>query len=280
MARYILAVDVSRCNGCGACFLACKDEHIGNDHLPLTFAQPRRGHQWLRLDEIEQGQHSKVKVDYVPVMCQHCRKPACAKGAPAGAVTRRADGVVVLDVNKAKGCADMARQCPYGVLFWNADSETPQKCTLCAHMSDSGEKTTRCAEACPTKALLYGDMDDPASEIARYVAEKGDFTAYKPEWGTVPSVLYRALPAPFITGEVVLADQPDECCAGAEMVCVHAGGSKQATVTDFLGDFQFMGLEPGASYTVSASYPGYGDFTVTLVIQSAKDLGVITLKKH
>lgn len=280
MASYTLAIDISRCNGCGSCFLACKDEHIGNDHLPVALAQSRRGQQWLHLEEIEQGENNKVKVDYIPVMCQHCKEPVCAKGAPAGAVTTRADGIVIIDPQKSRGCGDMVNHCPYNAIFYNEESSVPQKCIMCAHMLDNGEITTRCAEACPTKALLFGDAADPSSEISRYIKEKGDFTVLRPEFGTQPTVLYRQLPEPFITGEVVLADNPDECCEGAIITCVGEGGDKLETVTDFMGDFQFKGLVKSASYEITVAFPGYHSQTVKTVLDAAKDMGIIVLEKE
>lgn len=279
MARYALAIDISRCDGCGSCFMACKDEHIGNDHLPLSAAQPGHGHKWLRLNEIEQGEGNKVKMDYIPVMCQHCKQPPCAKGSPEDAVTTRGDGIVVLDPEKSKGCSDMISKCPYGAIFWNEERGIPQKCGMCAHMLDSGEVTTRCAESCPTKALMFGDLDDPDSEISKYIALRGDYTALRPEFETEPSVLYRELPSPFITGEVVLSDKPDQCCEGAGASCVCECGERMETVTDFLGDFQFKALKKDAKYTVTVSFPGYRKFETTLITYTAKDLGVIILEK-
>jgi Fe-S-cluster-containing dehydrogenase component len=72
MARYGIAVDVEKCTGCYSCFLACKDEYVGNDYLPVTAAQPPAGHKWLRIEEVEYGAGSKVKVDYIPILCQQC----------------------------------------------------------------------------------------------------------------------------------------------------------------------------------------------------------------
>jgi len=279
MARYSLAIDVSRCDGCGSCFLACKDEHIGNDHLPLSAAQPRHGHQWMRINEIEQGEGSKVKMDYIPVMCQHCKEPACAKGAPDGAVVRRKDGIVILDPEKSEGCADMVNKCPYGAIFWNGDRDIPQKCGMCAHMLDNGEMTTRCAESCPTQALFFGDLDDPESEISKYIAQRGDFEVLRPEFDTEPTVLYRKLPAPFITGEVILADKPGECCEGASVTCVCECGDKLETETDFMGDFQFTGLNKGKKYTVTVAFSGYKSYTAELFIHTAKNLGTIQLER-
>jgi Fe-S-cluster-containing dehydrogenase component len=212
MARYGIAIDVDKCTGCHSCFLACKDEFVGNDYLPVSAAQPSSGHTWIRLKEVEQGTGTKLKVDYVPILCQHCTSMACAAAAPKGAVYQRGDGIVIIDPEKAKGCREIVNACPYGAVYWNAESSLPQKCTLCAHMLDAGEKTTRCAEACPTGALVFGDLEDPGSPISKVLTEKaGKLESLKPEFGTGPRVKYIKLPKVFIAGEILLSDKPYEC---------------------------------------------------------------------
>ena len=95
---------------------------------------------------------------------------------------RSADGIVIIDPVKAKGQKDLLKSCPYRVIFWNEQAQIPQKCTLCAHLLDRGWKEPRCVEACPTGALLFGDLDDPRSEIARLV-RSGKTEALHPEYG-------------------------------------------------------------------------------------------------
>ena len=95
MARFGIVLDVEKCTGCYACFLACKDEFVGNDYLPTSAAQPSTGKSWLYIEEIEHGSGTKVKVDYVPIMCQHCENAPCI--ASDGAVYRRRDGIVIID---------------------------------------------------------------------------------------------------------------------------------------------------------------------------------------
>ena len=223
--------------------------------------------------EIEQGENSKVKVNYIPLMCQHCENPPCAKNAPEGAVYTREDGIVLFDPEKSKGCREIMENCCYGVVFWNEKENIPQKCGMCAHMLDNGEKAPRCVESCPSKALLFGDLDDPNSEISQYIAQRGDFAVLNPEYGANPSVVYRALPSPFITGEVILSDKMSECCEGAKVVCECSCGSKFETTTDFMGDFQFKHLKEGQDYTITVSYPGYKDFTTIVTLDKARDLG-------
>ena len=283
MARYSIAVDVSRCDGCGSCWIACKDEYALNDHLPTSVATPMMGQTWLTLKEIEQGDNWKIKMDYIPVMCQHCVDPACAKGAPQDAVCQRPDGIVIIDPVKAKGHKKLVDLCPYGAIYWNEEAQVAQKCTMCAHMLDTGEMTTRCVESCPTQAIFFGDMDDPESKISRFIKERGGkeaFGPYRPEEGTKPRILYKDLPQVFVTGEVLLADHMDDCCSGAKVLCrnIKTGETKE-TVTDFFGDFEFKFLEHNAEYEITCSYEGYKDKKATVTLDKAKDLQQIILEK-
>jgi len=172
----------------------------------------------MRIEEVEYGAGTKVKVDYIPIPCQHCENAPCIQPNNQGAVYRRPDGIVLIDPAKAKGRKEIVDLCPYGAIYWNEELKLAQKCTLCAHMIDKGEKTTRCAESCPTQALLFGDLDDPKSPISIMLAEKaGKVESYKPEYGAKPAMKYVALPKPFIAGEVLLADKPGETAIGAKV---------------------------------------------------------------
>lgn len=280
MARYGFVCDVDKCNGCYSCFLACKDEHVGNNHMPVSAAQPE-GQQWIRVNEIEHGTGMKVKVDYIPVMCQHCSDDApCMKAAPAGAVYRRNDGIVIIDPVKAKGYKDIANACPYDCISWNEEDQIPQKCTMCAHMLDNGEKTTRCAEVCPTGALVFGDMDDPNSQISKLIAEKGEkLEKFLPKLGLNTNVKYLNMTKPFITGEVVYGDS-GECAEGVKVTlkCKDCG-SVFETKTDFLGDFQFKGLKQFAEYTVRIEADGYKTVEIDTRANVSKNLEEILLIK-
>ena len=276
MARYSIAVDVSRCDGCGSCWLACKDEYSLNDHLPTSIATPMMGQTWLKLKEVEQGENWKIKMDYIPVMCQHCDDPACAKGAPEGSVYKRPDGIVIIDPVKAKGCKDIADKCPYGAIYWNDEANVAQKCTMCAHMLDNGEITTRCTESCPTQAIFFGDLDDPDSPISRFINERGGidkFGPLEPEKGTKPGILYKDLPQVFVTGEVLLSDMINECVKGAKVSCKNMStGEILETETDFFGDFEFKFLSKDVCYEITCSYEGYKPKTVKTIMTRQKIL--------
>ena len=174
MTRYGMVVNVARCIGCYNCFITCKDEHCGNDHLPYAAAQPMTGHTWMRVVETERGRFPKLKVDYTAIPCMHCDDPPCVAAARDGAAYLRDDGIVLIDPAKAAGQHELVRSCPYRVIYWNEEAQVPQKCTLCAHLLDAGWKEPRCVEACPTGALVFGDLDDPASEVSRLLASGTD----------------------------------------------------------------------------------------------------------
>jgi Fe-S-cluster-containing dehydrogenase component len=280
MARYGIAIDIEKCTGCYSCFLACKDEYVGNDYPPLSAAQPESGQTWLRVKEIEQGSGTKVKVDYIPIMCQHCETPTCMQAAPAGAVYRRADEIVIIDPEKAKGCKDIVNACPYRMIFWNQEKNLPQKCTMCAHMLDRGEKIVRCAEVCPTGALIFGDLDDPDSRISRLLTKKASqVEQFKPEFGTGPAVKYIGLPKPFIAGEVLLSDRQGDCVRNAKVsLKTKSGEMVKETETDFLGDFEFKGLSRDTDYIVKAEYQGYFSKELPVRTNSSKNLGELVLQ--
>jgi Fe-S-cluster-containing dehydrogenase component len=278
MARYSIAVDVDKCTGCHACFLACKDEYVGNDYLPLSAAQPESGHQWLRMKEVEHGSGTKVKVDYVPIMCQHCEDAPCITAAP-GAVYRRKDGIVIIDPGKAKGRKEIVAACPYRVIYWNEEKHLPQKCTLCAHILDAGEKEVRCTEACPTGALLFGDLDDPGSRISLlFDRKKGLVEDFKPEFAAKPLIKYIGLPKPFVAGEVLLSDRPGECVAGAR-VTLQAEGAENfiETETNCFGDFEFRGLARDTCYLLRVEYEGYLARELTVRTNASQNVSEVVL---
>ena len=166
MTRYGMAIDIDKCVGCYNCFLTCRDEYAGNDYPGYSAAQPMSGGNWIKVNEIERGQYPHVKVDYVPVTCSHCDSAACVKLDQTGAIYRRADGIVLIDPEKAKGNKELVKTCPYRRIEWNEELQLAQKCTFCAHLLDEGEPEPRCVESCPTGALVFGDLDDPASAVA------------------------------------------------------------------------------------------------------------------
>ncbi len=103
MKKWNLVIDVARCHDCNDCFLADKDEFVGNDFLPYSVAQPWTGQRWMNIERKERGQYPIVQVSYLPVPCMHCDEAPCLKDSPAGAIYKREDGLVIIDPVKAKG---------------------------------------------------------------------------------------------------------------------------------------------------------------------------------
>ena len=276
MSRFSILVDVTKCNGCHNCFLACRDEHFGNPYPGYSAAQPAHDQFWMQIKEIERGAYPQPKVSYIATPCQHCADAPCIDAARDGAVYRRDDGIVVIDPEKARGQKDIASACPYRVIFWNSETQVPQKCVMCAHRLDEGEKQPRCVESCPTGALMFGDLDDPKSDLAKRAAAD-DVEVLRPEFNTNPLVKYIGLPKRFIAGEVVLKGKEDECARGVK-ITLEGDGKKMETVSDVYGDFEFEGLAKNTAYKIKLEEKGYAVKTIEVTTQTDVNLGEVVLE--
>jgi len=173
MARYGMIVDVNTCTGCMTCVLACKQENL-----------TRPGVYWNEILQFEN--ESANTITYVRNSCMQCDSAPCIDACKNNAITKREDGIVLIDQEKCKGDKNCINSCPYGAIFTNSGDTYFQeqqpfekhpagyrmqipgkssKCTLCAHRIDKGERPA-CVDACPSEALIFGDLDDPNSEIS------------------------------------------------------------------------------------------------------------------
>ena len=275
MARLSLLIDVTKCSGCHNCFLACRDEHFGNEYPGYSAAQPLGGQFWMQVKEVERGTFPRPKLDYVPTPCLHCEAAPCETAARDGAVYRRPDGIVIIDPQKARGQDRIVNACPYRVIFWNADLELPQKCNLCAHRLDAGDKQPRCAESCPTGALVFGDLDDPQSQIALLSASL-PVEAYHPEYETAPLVRYVGIPKRMVTGEIVLEGAGDVCAHGVK-VTLEGDGVRLETRSTVFGDFELDGLAAGRAFRLTVTHDGYAPREIDVHTRRDVDLGEIVL---
>ncbi|SLM31701.1 putative pyrogallol hydroxytransferase small subunit [Desulfamplus magnetovallimortis] len=275
MARKTILIDVNRCTGCYNCFLACRDEHFGNDYLPYSAAQPLNGQFWMRINEIERGKFPRPKLSHIPNACMHCEAAPCISAAKNGAVYKRDDGIVVIDPEKAKGQKDIVNACPYRAIYWNEELEIPQKCTMCVHRLEEGEKMPRCVESCPTGAMYFGDIDDPESEISK-VTKVSKTESFHPEYGTAPSVKYIGIPKRFVAGEVVLSDQQEECAEGVKII-LEGNGEKREILSDAYGDFEFEGLEKNSAYSITVEKDGYDSCKAEFFTRTDVNLGEIVI---
>lgn len=275
MPRYGMLINIDKCNGCYSCYLACRDEFASNNHPPYSAAQPAEGRSWMRVTEKERGSTPKVRVDYVATPCLHCSNAPCVNKSVDGAVYRRSDGIVLIDPEKAKGNRNILSDCPHRLIYWNEEKNIPQKCTFCAHLLDMGWKEPRCVEACPAGALVFGDLDDPTSEISKLMASSKT-EELNPDFGLEPNVRYVNLPKRFIAGEVVLRDKTSECTAGIR-VQLGDGTEVFECRTDSFGDFEFDGLKPSKTYTLRVVHEGYATVEKPVVTNSDVNVGVIEL---
>ncbi|MBA7612950.1 Pyrogallol hydroxytransferase small subunit [subsurface metagenome] len=258
-------IDVSRCNGCYNCQIACKDEHVGNDWSPYAKPQPDTGQFWLKINELVRGTVPKVKVAYVPVLCMHCDDAPCIAACPIeGAIYKRDDGLVIIDSDKCTGCKNCVDSCPYGVIYFNEDLNIAQKCTGCAHLLDGGWKEPRCVDACPTEAIKFGEE----SELSHLISQAEVLNS---EFGVKPRVYYLNLPKRFVAGTVYDPSQK-EVVIGATCTLMDSDSRARFTATtDGFGDFWFEGLKVG---TFSLKIAKNGKTKTIDLISTEKDVNL------
>ena len=181
MTRLGMVIDLNLCVGCYACTLACKTE---NKTPPGIWYAPG-------FDK-EIGQYPNTKRLFVPALCNQCEDAPCLKACPTGAISKREDGIVLVDENKCCGTRACVTACPYGAMHFYEDkggeygdqfvpldaltrekytSGTAQKCTFCAHRVDEGREPA-CVEACPTNCRIFGDLDDPHSVPSKLIRQR------------------------------------------------------------------------------------------------------------
>jgi Fe-S-cluster-containing dehydrogenase component len=230
------------------------------------------GQKWIDVREWERGDDSrKIKTATVPTLCAHCADPACAKAAKNGAVYKRDDGIVIIDPVKSKGQRAIVDACPIDAVYWNEELEIPQKCTMCAELLDDPEylaylgdpklKTPRCVESCPNQALIFGDLDDPNSEISKLVARERQ-TQLEPLAGQETNVKWLNVPTVYLAGTVYHPAELEEVFIGAK-VRVEVDGQTFETETNYFGDWEIEWLPKNKDAKITIEAKGYKPVSYT-----------------
>lgn len=177
MAHYGFAIDLRKCIGCHACTIACKAEH----QIPIGVNRC-----WVKT--VEKGTFPETRRFFFPVLCNQCDDAPCARICPTHALFRRPDGIVDLNGLACIGCRACMVACPYDQLFIDPNTHTAEKCNFCANRIEN-ELLPACVSVCPTECRIFGDLDDPSSEVSR-LAQQEAISVRKPEKGTQPKVIY------------------------------------------------------------------------------------------
>jgi Fe-S-cluster-containing dehydrogenase component len=279
--KWNLIVDVAKCDNCRNCFLATKDEHIGNDFPGYAAAQPEQVHSWVDIKRKERGMYPIAEAHFMPVMCNHCDDAPCMKVAKNGAIKKREDGIVIIDPEKSKGQKAIVEACPYGAVFWNEEKQIPQAWIFDAHLLDNGWPRPRVEQSCPTSVFRSLKIDD--AEMQRIQAQEG-LEVLRPDLKTKPRVYYKNLhlmTTCFVAGSLTVdINGVEECADGATVVVKHSGAEVARTTSDVFGEFKIDKLAPNSGpYELAATLPGGQNVAAPFSLgEDSPNLGVLKLK--
>ena len=163
MTRYGMLIDTGKCIGCYTCRIACQTQN----HLSAESS-------FVRFEQRETGVYPQVGVETIPIQCMHCDDAPCAAVCPTGAAKKGADGIVEVDQGRCIGCLYCMAACPYQVRVRDSRTGVVDKCRFCEVSNYiTGIQKTTCVSACPTQARIFGDLDDPQSEISKSLSSLG-----------------------------------------------------------------------------------------------------------
>jgi molybdopterin-containing oxidoreductase family iron-sulfur binding subunit len=205
-----MAIDLNSCVGCNACIVSCYAENnipvVGREQVKVG-----RNMQWLRIDTYFEGDLHAPRAHFQPMACQHCENAGCEQVCPVGATVHTPEGLNMMVYNRCVGTRYCSNNCPYKVrrfnflLYSDYDTESlkfmrnpdvtvrsrgvMEKCSYCVQRIEAakieadkenravrdGDIVTACQQACPTSAIIFGNINDKASKVAERKAKERDY---------------------------------------------------------------------------------------------------------
>jgi len=221
--HWMMSIDLDRCTGCEACVVACQAEN----NLPIVGEQQfamRREMKWIRIERYWEGEYPDIKLQFIPMLCQQCDQAPCEIACPVFATYHNQDGLNTQIYNRCIGTRTCAVYCPYEVRYFNwftyqwdepleqqlnpdvtvREKGVMEKCTFCIQRIRQAKDTAKdddrrrvrdgeimpaCVQSCPTEAMVFGDRNDPDSEVSKMAENPRGYHVLE-ELNTTPSIVY------------------------------------------------------------------------------------------